>query len=180
MIEDSVKAQLRAYFDEACKVLRIDGSQYEFQYETIGKRFATLDNAAEMDGYILHINEDWVKSSINKDAEFDLRYILYHEVRHIYQHRVIAEFEETGRSSELPVVILSWKQDFSAYIRNEGDEDSWQKNISQSVEIDANAFANAMLLKHNLGARIAPGQEDIMSKAIANMVKRLWKVTLKI
>lgn len=26
----------------------------------------------------------------------------------------------------------------------------------------------------------APGQEDIMSKAIANMVKRLWKVTLKI
>ncbi|WP_195281296.1 hypothetical protein [Parabacteroides johnsonii] len=180
MIEDSVKAQLRGYFDEACKELRVDGSQYEFQYETIGERFATLDNAAEMDGHILHINEDWVKNSIKENAEFDLRYILCHEVRHIYQHRVIAEFEETGRSSELPVTILSWKQDFSAYTRNEGDTDSWQKNISQSVEIDANAFANAMLLKHNLGARIASGQENIMQKAIANIAKRLWKVTLKI
>lgn len=171
---------MRGYFDEACKVLFIDSSLYEFQYETIGERFATLDNAAEMDGHILHINEDWVRNSINEEAEFDLRYIMYHEVRHIYQHRVIAEFEKTGRSSELPVIILSWMQDFSVYIRNEGDEDSWQKNISQSVEIDANAFANAMLLKHNLGARIAPGQENIMPKAIVNMVKRLWKVTLKI
>ncbi|WP_270658429.1 hypothetical protein [Parabacteroides merdae] len=89
---------------------------------------------------------------------------------------MIAEFEKTGRSSELPVIILSWIQDFSVYIRNEGDEDSWQKSISQSVEIDA----NAMLLKHNLGTRIAPGQENIMPKAIVNMVKRLWKVTLKI
>ena len=48
------------------------------------------------------------------------------------------------------------------------------------MEIDANAFANAMLLKHNLGARIASGQENIMQKAIANIAKRLWKVTLKI
>lgn len=179
MIEDSVKAQLRAYFDEACEVLRIDGSQYEFQYETIGQRFATVDNAAEMQNYTLYINEDWIKNSISEDAEFDLRYILYHEARHIYQHKVIEEFEVTGRSSELPVTILSWKQEFSTYIRNEGDDDSWQKNISQSVEIDANAFANAMLIKHNLEVRIIPGQEEIMLKAIENMVKRLWNVTLK-
>lgn len=179
MIEDSVKAQLRAYFDEACEVLRIDGSQYELQYETIGQRFATVDNAAEMQNYTLYINEDWIKNSISEDAEFDLRYILYHGARHIYQHKVIEEFEVTGRSSELPVTILSWKQEFSTYIRNEGDDDSWQKNISQSVEIDANAFANAMLIKHNLEVRIIPGQEEIMLKAIENMVKRLWNVTLK-
>ena len=74
MIEDSVKAQLRAYFDEACEVLRIDGSQYELQYETIGQRFATVDNAAEMQNYTLYINEDWIKNSIIEDAEFDLRY----------------------------------------------------------------------------------------------------------
>ena len=92
---------------------------------------------------------------------------------------MIEEFEVTGRSSELPVTILSWKQEFSTYIRNEGDDDSWQKNISQSVEIDANAFANAMLIKHNLEVRIIPGQEEIMLKAIENMVKRLWNVTLK-
>jgi len=72
-----------------------------------------------------------------------------------------------------------WVNIFSTYIKNKGDYDPWQKNISQSVEIDANAFANAMLLKHNLGARIVPGQEEIMQKAIINMVKRLWRVVLK-
>lgn len=178
MIKESVKDRLRGYFDEACQELKIDSSAYKFQFEKIGERFATNAIAAEMVGNTLHINEDWVFNALESNAEFDLMYIMYHEARHIYQHIVIADFDERGKSCELPADILSWKRDFSDYVRNEGDEKSWADNISQSVEIDANAFANAMLIKHNMGARIAPGQEDIMPKHIRSIAKKLWNATI--
>lgn len=178
MIEEIVKDRLRGYFDEACKELNIDSSEYKFQFEKIGERFATDANAAEMVNNILHINEDWVENALEHNAEFDLMYIMYHEVRHIYQHIVITDFDKRGKSCELPAVILSWKHDFSEYVRNEGDEKSWSDNISQSVEIDANAFANAMLIKHNMDARIAPGQEDIMPKHIRSIAKKLWNAII--
>lgn len=111
-------------------------------------------------------------------AEFDLIYILSHEARHIYQHHVIVDFKQRGKSSELPAVINQWEYEFSHYIRNEGDEDSMEKNVSQQVEIDANAFDNCMLLKNGLGARIKPGQEEIMEKAIKAMAKKLWKAQI--
>lgn len=178
MIEESVEARLRDYFDEACKELHIDSSPYKFHFERTGHRFATADNSAEMDGTILHINEEWVEAALHAHAEFDLMYVMYHEARHIYQHYVIADYTKRGKLSELPVTIQSWMQDFSNYTRNEGDEDSWRNNISQSVEIDANAFANAMLIKHHIGARIAPGQEDIMKKATQRIAKKLWNATI--
>ncbi len=178
MIQDFVKSRLRAYFDEACKELHIDSSVYKFQFEKIGQRFASNKNAAEMVGKILYINENWVVKALESNAEFDLMYIMYHEVRHIYQHKVITDFDKRGKSSELPIVIASWKHDFSNYIRNEGDDASWQNNIGQSVEVDANAFANAMLIKHGMGARIAPGQEDIMQRSIKQIAKRLWNTTI--
>lgn len=178
MIEELVKNRLRGYFDEACKELKIDSSIYKFQFEKIGQRFTTNANAAEMVNNILFINEDWVLNAFENNAEFDLMYIMYHEARHIYQHIVIADFDKRGKSCGLPAVIRSWKRDFSDYVRNEGDEKSWANNISQSVEIDANAFANVMLIKHNMGARIAPGQEDIMPKHIRIIAKKLWNATI--
>lgn len=84
---------------------------------------------------------------MRSDCEFDLRYILSHEARHLYQHQVIADFKQRGKSSELPAVINQWEYEFLHYIRNEGDEDSMDKNTNQQVEIDANAFANCMLIK---------------------------------
>lgn len=177
MIEDSIKDRLRGYFDEGCKELHVDSSLYKFQFEKIGKHFATVENSAELEGHVMYVNEDWVEGAFQRDEEFDLMFVMYHEARHIYQHKVIADFEERGKSSELPAVIASWKHDFENYLRNEGDADSWWKNVSQSVEIDANAFANAMLIKHEMGARIPPGQEEIMKKSIINIVKKLWNVT---
>jgi hypothetical protein len=35
-----------------------------------------------------------------------------------------------------------------------------------------------MLLKNGLGARIKPGQEEIMEKAIKAMAKKLWKAQI--
>lgn len=57
---------------------------------------------------------------------------------------------------------------------NEGDEDSMNKNTSQQVEIDANAFANCILIKKGLEARIKPEQEYLMTKAIKEMARKLW------
>lgn len=179
MPEESVKTRLRGYFDEACKEMKIDSTAFTLQIEKDSQRFATSQISAELDGTVLHINEEWIENTLAENAEFDLMYIMYHEARHIYQHKVIADFEVRGKSSELPAVIASWKRDFSTYIRNEGDETSWMTNISQSVEIDANAFANVMLIKHGISARIAPGQEKIMKESIKHMTKKLWNVTIK-
>lgn len=178
MINQEVKARIKKYFDEACKELMIDCSAYILQIVTDKKKFASTENSAEWDGNILYINQEWVELCLQNKAEFDLIYILSHETRHIYQHHVIADFKQRGKSSELPAVINQWEYEFSHYIRNEGDEDKYEKNVSQQVEIDANAFANCMLLKNGLGARIKPGQEEIMEKAIKAMAKKLWKAQI--
>lgn len=67
-------------------------------------------------------------------AEFDLIYILSHEARHIYQHHVIADFKQRGKSSELPAVINQWEYEFSHYIRNEGDEDSMKRMLANKLK----------------------------------------------
>lgn len=180
MIDDSIKKRLRGYFDEACQELKIiDSTAYDFQFEKIGQRFATEENSAELAGNVLYINEDWIESILKNKDEVDLRFIMYHEVRHIYQRSVIDDFDKRGKSCELPATIEAWKRDLAGYVRNEGDAKSQMANISQSIEIDANAFANSMLIKHGLDARVPEGQEDIMKKRIGEIVKRLWNATIE-
>lgn len=178
MSSQETKIRLQEYFDEACKELRIDSSSYTLCLCTDTNRFPSAYNSAEWDGNTLYINEEWVELCLQSDCEFDLRYILSHEARHLYQHQVIADFKQRGKSRELPAIINQWEYEFSHYIRNEGDETSMEKNVNQQVEIDANAFANCMLLKNGLGARIKPGQEEVMEKAIKAMAKRLWNAII--
>lgn len=178
MINQEVKARIKKYFGEACKELNIDCSAYVLQFVTDKKKIASTEISAEWDGNILYINQEWVELCLQNKAEFDLIYILSHEARHIYQHHVVPDFKQRGKSSELPAVINRWEYELSHYIRNEGDEDSQNKNINQQVEIDANTFANCMLIKNRMEARIKPGQGIIVTKAIKAMAKKLWNAKI--
>ena len=178
MINQETKTRIQKYFDEACKELHIDSSLYTLRFCIDDGRFPSAVNSAEWGGNTLYINEEWVELCLRSDCEFDLRYILSHEARHLYQHQVIADFKQRGKSSELPAVINQWEYEFLHYIRNEGDEDSMDKNTNQQVEIDANAFANCMLIKNGLGARIKSGQEKIMEKAIKALAKKMWNIKI--
>lgn len=139
------KNKLREYFEEACKVLGVDYESIRFVYEHIGERFKTVGNTCETDGNILFINEDWIAETLRVDFLYDLQYQMYHEARHFYQGMVINDYHRRGKSCELPASIHKWEQEFENYVRNEGTEDSQKANATQSVEIDANAFANVML-----------------------------------
>lgn len=112
----------------------IDCSAYILQIVTDKKKFASTENSAEWDGNILYINQEWVELCLQNKAEFDLIYILSHEARHIYQHHVIADFKQRGKSSELPAVINQWEYEFSHYIRNEGDEDSMKRMLANKLK----------------------------------------------
>lgn len=174
MITQEIRIQLQEYFDEACKELKIDSSAYVLHILVDKNRFPSIYNSAEWYGKTLYINQEWVEFCIQNEVTYDLIFVLSHEVRHIYQHYVIADFNKRGKSSELPAVIKQWEYEFSHYIRNEGNEDSMNMNLNQQVEIDANAFANCILIKKGLGARIKPEQEYLMTKAIKKMARKLW------
>lgn len=53
--------------------------------EPIGKRFNTLDNACEITENRLFVNSDWLEQQRAKADETEVRIIIYHEMRHIYQ-----------------------------------------------------------------------------------------------
>ena len=156
MTVNEAKAKLREYFEEACGVLGVDHTQIPFAYERIGERFRTTGNTCETDGNKLFINEDWIDEIIKTGFFYDFQYQMYHEARHFYQSMVIADFHKRGKTSELPATIRRWEAETLNYSRNEGTIETQEVNAAQSIEIDANAFAIAMLQLKGVSEARAP------------------------
>lgn len=156
MTTDEAKIELRGYFEEACVVLGIDHTMHPFAYDRIGERFATTGNTCETDGNILYINEDWIEETLRSGFFYDFQYQMYHEARHFYQSMTIDDFHKRGKTSELPATIRRWETENANYLRNEGTEETQKANAAQSVEIDANAFAIAMLQLKGISEARAP------------------------
>ena len=159
MTIDEAKVLLRQYFEEACSVLEVDHTQISFAYDHIGPRFKTTGNTCETDGNILYINEDWIKEILRIDFLYDLQYQMYHEVRHFYQSMIIADFHARGKSKELPATIHQWETENANYLRNEGTYETQKANATQMIEIDANAFAIAMLNIKGITEARAPEEQ---------------------
>ena len=159
MTLDEAKINLCAYFDEACEVLGVDHSKIPFAYDRIGERFRTSGNTCETDGNMLYINEDWIEEIIRTGFYYDFQYQMYHEARHFYQSMVIEDYHKRGKSKELPVTIRQWEAENYNYARNEGTDETQKANAAQIIEIDANAFAIALLqLKGITEARVPEEQ----------------------
>ena len=135
-------------------------------------------NAAEMDDTVMYINEEWLDYVLSIKDTYDPMFLMAHEARHIYQKQVIDDYKQRGRSCELPNIVQGWINNISCYIRNEGG-DSQAVNASQSIEIDANAFACVYLLyKKNLMPRISPSCEKEVLKRMKEIGHKLWKITI--
>lgn len=110
----------------------------DIEYEPIGKRFQTEGNAAEINSFTLYINSDWVKRHIQNTDQTELKAILYHEVRHLYQMSEIKKFELKERTKESSEIIKKWKDNLYNYIRNVNENIDY---YTQPIEIDAIAYA---------------------------------------
>ena len=159
MTLDEAKILFRQYFEEACEILDVDHRQIIFAYDHIGLRFKTPGNTCETDGNILYINEDWICEILRENFLYDLQYQMYHEARHYYQSMIIADFHARGKSKELPATIRQWELENANYQRNEGTEETQKANAAQKIEIDANAFAIAMLNLKGITEARAPEEQ---------------------
>ena len=160
---NKTKAKLRFHFEEACEVLKVDHKAIEFVYEGIGERFKTNDVTCETEGDKLFVNLKWLEKLSDND-DYDLQYQMYHEARHFYQHNSIADYNARGKTSELPSTIKKWESESLNYIPNEGTEEDRKSYADQDVEIDANAFAIAMLNAKGIDDIKAPAEQ--MDKTI--------------
>ena len=173
-IEDA-KIRLREYFVEACNVLGVKLQNIQFVYERIGDRFKTVNNTCEVGDNCLYINEDWISEILRINFLYDFQYQMYHEARHFYQYNVMVDYHVRGKSSELPTTIKQWEFECKNYIRNEGTDESEKANATQTMEIDANAFAIVMLSMKGEEARIPEEQWDVTIKRVNEIAKRYSK-----
>ena len=104
-------------------------------------RFKTMDNAAEGCGNKLYFNKPWFTGQDRwENHRVDIEFFIFHELRHLHQRYEIALSDSNNTVHEDISTIVSWKNGFINYTRNEGGS-TQAVNLSQEVEIDANAYA---------------------------------------
>ena len=91
-----------------------------------------------------------------------IEFFIFHELRHLHQHYEIALLDSNNVVHEDISTIVSWKNGFINYTRNEGGS-TQAVNLSQEVEIDANAYAlclsNMLHISDNIELRFSVPQE---------------------
>ena len=119
-----------------------DTLNYYFE-DCPSRRFPTIVNACESNINEITFNKPWFLQRTT-DHRDDLEFFIFHELRHIHQLYSI-ELSLNGQPcKDTPDTITKWKQGFSGYVRNTGGA-SQNANVSQEVEIDANAYAQCLL-----------------------------------
>lgn len=126
-------------------------------------RFKTMDNAAEGCGNKLYFNKPWFTGQDRwENHRVDIEFFIFHELRHLHQHYEIALLDGNNTEHEDISTIVSWKNGFTNYTRNEGGS-TQTVNLSQEVEIDANAYAlclsNMLHFSDNIELRFSVPQE---------------------
>lgn len=106
--------------------------------------------------------EEVVKLDTEYISEWNVEFFIFHELRHLHQHYEIALSDSNNTVHEDISTIVSWKNGFINYTRNEGGS-TQAVNLSQEVEIDANAYAlclsNMLHISDNIELRFSVPQE---------------------
>lgn len=106
-----------------------------------------MNNAAESTigpdgiGYVW-FNGPWFSERIF-DHQDDVEFFLFHELRHLHQKMQINSLLNHEKTREATGTVAGWKIGFENYQRNEGAA-TQTANVTQEVEIDANAYGMAM------------------------------------
>ena len=95
---------------------------------------------------VITINLKSFEISLKKDNLKTIEYFLLHEIRHIYQHLVIASYEKERKEYIPKEIILKWIFESKNYIKSlteDGKENP--KYFLQDSEMDAYAFSFAVM-----------------------------------
>ena len=101
-------------------------------------------------GKMVMFNSDWLKRSLPDHAD-DVRFFIFHELRHVHQKYQIAKQQSGEATEECAETISVWDEEFRNYQTNYGDADSQNRNFAQEIEQDANAYALALINMKYLG-----------------------------
>lgn len=126
----------------ARKYLELPSIEIYFE-DCPSRRFRTMTNAAESnlspEGVgCVWFNGPWFAERIDNHQD-DVEFFLFHELRHIHQKIQINLLLKNQTTREAKETVLGWKTGFEQYKRNEG-ADTQLVNVTQEVEIDANAY----------------------------------------
>ena len=105
------------------------------------KRFPIMDNAAESHDNQIFFNKPWFTGADRwLNHRVDIEFFVFHELRHLHQFYEIDMWKNGRPTQEKNAEIAIWQAGFLNYKRNVGGV-TQSVNITQEVEIDANAYA---------------------------------------
>ena len=119
--------------------------------ETIKWRFGFDDQVAifawcDRKTNILTINIGAVDFALRINEPLQIEYFLLHEIRHIYQHKEIADYKNNIAACNNPELAKKWADEEDNYIvavNQNGKENA--EYYKQDLEFDAFAFAYAVM-----------------------------------
>lgn len=164
MTKEDVSDLIQSALSDASSALNIDLQGYKVSFDDWTSK-GVNHCGINTDLKIIACNIGWIESCIAADDDYDIPYLLMHEIRHEYQKREIEALRSGKPTNEPKVLIEKWDKEFKNYIWNDGTPLKESQNQCQSVEVDANAFAAIMMMKRN-GNMEVRFHEDAFEKTI--------------
>lgn len=116
--------------------------KWQFNFDERVAIFACCDRKTN----ILTINIGAVDFAFRINEPLQIEYFLLHEIRHIYQHMEIADYNNNISACNNPDLAKKWADEEKKYvaaINQEGKENA--EYYKQDLEFDAFAFAYAVM-----------------------------------
>ena len=102
------------------------------------------------DGMSIVFNYDWLERSLPEHSD-DVRFFTFHELRHVHQKNLVRLYRLGKEVEEVTDNIEKWGYEFDNYVTNKGDQCTQTNNLNQEIELDANAYALALINLYYLG-----------------------------
>lgn len=108
-----------------------------FKYEHVGEgTFSDINiGAVNRAPYVIVVNIDWYETAEERDVKFILR----HEARHLFQRNQIEKLASGKKTEVDPSIIRQWALNFDHYISNTPFTE--RLHFQQPCEIDAYVYA---------------------------------------
>ena len=164
----------RVLFDECVSFARAFiflPEKIDFYFDSCPSiRFPNETVAMTNESNMIFVNQQWYQKHI-VISEDNVRYFVFHELRHSFQAFAIEHFKSTGSTSnEHAETLYRWENDFQNYIINEGDDESAGNNIVQEIELDATAYGIALLNLYHAAHGIERDIHLTIPEQISDMV----------
>lgn len=123
-------------FDVILKFERVGQGTFEEKY---------IGAVSDVNSGTLTVNIDWYESP--ETPEVDYGYIIWHEMRHMYQRSQVLRLANKAPIRADEKTIRRWDYEFHHYIPNTPTTE--YKHMKQDIEIDAYAFALYMVYRYS-------------------------------